>query len=325
MAGPRRHALRSTGTGRRRAVVAGVLAAAAVGAAAVFWPGPGGTVAGLRAADISAARPVARGFTPGAETAPGEAPTPFVVHTVQAGETLSAVADHYGISIAAITANNGLSPDAELTAGAGLFVPVAEGLLYTILDAQPSAGDIAARLGLRPEDLRSVAADAWGLAVGRTILVPLSPARLASLDPALDEEARLDPALAARIGAADSAITLREGGLSWPAAGRIAQLFWSGHTGVDIAAPGGAPIWAPADGVVSFEGWTPYGGIAICTTHEHGLESCAYHAAATFVDVGDRVRRGERIGEVGMSGLAAGPHVHWQVRRDGQLVNPLAY
>jgi murein DD-endopeptidase MepM/ murein hydrolase activator NlpD len=94
---------------------------------------------------------------------------------------------------------------------------------------------------------------------------------------------------------------------------------------VDIAAAGGAPISAPADGIVTFEGWTPYGGIAICTSHDPGIESCAYHAAATFVDVGDRVTRGQHIGEVGMSGLAAGPHVHWQVRVDGVLVNPLRY
>ncbi|CAN5193665.1 M23 family metallopeptidase [soil metagenome] len=306
-------------------MVAALIALAVGGVvASTLWSGRPVPLA-LRAGDVTAARPVARGVEPVARAGPAEAPAPFVVHTVQAGETLAAVAERYGLGIGSITANNGLSPDAELIAGDGLFVPVGDGLLYTILDAEPGPRDIAARLWVTADELRPVAADPWGLAVGRTILVPLSPARLASLQVALDEAARLDLAVAERISAADSPITLREGGLSLPAAGRIAQLFWSGHTGVDIAAPGGAPIWAPADGVVSFEGWTPFGGIAICTSHGQGLESCAYHAAATFVDVGDQVRRGERIAEVGMSGLAAGPHVHWQVRREGTLVNPLAY
>ncbi|HEX9269213.1 MAG TPA: M23 family metallopeptidase [Candidatus Limnocylindria bacterium] len=257
-----------------------------------------------------------------------EPPVPFVIHTVKPGETLEDVAARYGVSVEAVARNNGLAADATLNYADGLFVPIVDGLLYTVLEPDLSADALASRLGLDAAEFAPVAGDHWGLLPGRTILIRLSPARLASIGPKLDSESRLDSAALGRIAAAETRgtqLTLREGGLSWPAAGRLAQLFWTGHQGVDIAAPGGSPIWAPADGVVSFEGWTPFGGIAICTKHAGGLESCSYHAAATFVNTGDSVRRGDPIGAVGMSGLAAGPHVHWELKRDGVIVDPLVY
>jgi murein DD-endopeptidase MepM/ murein hydrolase activator NlpD len=273
-----------------------------------------------RRAEVDAGRVLPR------TTLPADAPVPFVIHTVGAGETVEALAARYGVSTAAIAQNNVLPADGVLRTGDGVFVPSADGLLYTVLEAGLSADALARQLGLAPEEVEPIAGDRWGLAPGRTVLLPLDASRLASVGVALDEEARLDAAALALIARAGGpGLQLREGGLSWPAAGRLAQLFWSGHLGIDIAADAGTPIWAPANGVVSFEGWTPYGGIAICTTHDGGLESCAYHAALSSVDVGESVRRGQEIGTVGMSGLAKGPHVHWEVRLHGVTVNPLGY
>jgi murein DD-endopeptidase MepM/ murein hydrolase activator NlpD len=56
-----------------------------------------------------------------------------------------------------------------------------------------------------------------------------------------------------------------------------------------------------------------------------GLETCAYHLSATNVEVGERVVAGEQIAAIGMSGVTTGPHVHWEARTNGALVDPLTY
>jgi len=286
----------------------------------------GGAVDGAARAALRAAAPTAGAVATAAfPVTPGEPRIQYRIHVVAPGDTLDALARRFGIAAATIAANNSLEPGSDLVAGEGLYIPSSDGLLYTVLERGLTARVLAARLGLREEELAPVLADRWGLAQGRTVLIPLTTARLSALRPALDAEARLDAAAAARLAALpNTEPVVSSPSLLWPASGRITQLIWSGHTGVDIAAPGGTPIWAPADGVVTFEGWTTFGGIAVCTEHADGLESCVYHAAATLVSVGDTVRRGQEIATVGMSGLATGPHVHWEVLRRGAYVNPLS-
>jgi murein DD-endopeptidase MepM/ murein hydrolase activator NlpD len=58
--------------------------------------------------------------------------------------------------------------------------------------------------------------------------------------------------------------------------------------------------------------------------HTDGLESCAYHTALSLVAVGDHVVQGQPIALVGLTGQTGGPHVHWEVKRDGRIVDPLA-
>lgn len=108
-----------------------------------------------------------------------------------------------------------------------------------------------------------------------------------------------------------------------PVAGYISQFFQGLHTGIDIAAPYGATLSADGDGEVTFVGWVPVGGRAVCITHADGLESCYYHTSVSYVTTGQRVVRGEPIAAVGMTGLTTGPHVHWEVKKDGRIVDPL--
>lgn len=108
-----------------------------------------------------------------------------------------------------------------------------------------------------------------------------------------------------------------------PVAGMIVQFLQGRHTGVDVAAPFGSLIFAAEDGVVNAVGWVPVGGRRVCVMHDDGLESCAYHTSLSLVAVGDRVVQGQPVGLVGLTGQTEGPHVHWEVRRDGAFVNPL--
>ncbi|MEX2047013.1 MAG: M23 family metallopeptidase, partial [Chloroflexota bacterium] len=110
-----------------------------------------------------------------------------------------------------------------------------------------------------------------------------------------------------------------------PVAGAISQFLQGPHTGVDIAAPVGSTITAADDGVVTLVGWVPFGGRAVCVQHAGGLESCYYHTSIAFVTLGEQVARGQPIAAIGMSGLTTGPHLHWEVKRDGSIVDPLKH
>ena len=108
-----------------------------------------------------------------------------------------------------------------------------------------------------------------------------------------------------------------------PVAGAITQFLQGAHTGVDIAAPFGSIIVAADDGVVDAAGWVQVGGRRVCVQHAEGLESCYYHTSAALVSLGDHVSRGQPIALVGMTGVTTGPHVHWEVKRNGRIVDPL--
>jgi len=109
-----------------------------------------------------------------------------------------------------------------------------------------------------------------------------------------------------------------------PVPGDVAQFRQYSHTGVDIAAPVGSIIVAADGGTVSKVGWQGFGGQGVCVSHGGGLESCYFHTASTLVNVGQRVVRGQPIALVGMTGVTTGPHVHWEAKLFGQLVDPLA-
>ena len=117
----------------------------------------------------------------------------------------------------------------------------------------------------------------------------------------------------------------------WPAAGYVSSpygLRFNGtefHQGIDIAADMGTPIVATADGVVTAAGWNGGYGNMVDVDHGGGIVTRYGHASAVAVTVGQQVRRGEVIAYVGSTGRSTGPHVHYEVRVDGQPVNPAGY
>lgn len=94
------------------------------------------------------------------------------------------------------------------------------------------------------------------------------------------------------------------------------------HQGIDIAALEGTPILAADDGVVVFSGRMGGYGKVIVLAHYHGLFTVYAHNKKNLVEKGSRVGRGERIGKVGQTGKATGPHLHFEIRKNGQAINP---
>lgn len=122
-------------------------------------------------------------------------------------------------------------------------------------------------------------------------------------------------------------------GFIWPVRGRISGLFGSQriyngtpkspHPGLDVAAPTGTPVKAPAAGVITFAAPDLYlTGGTVLIDHGHGVSSNFLHLSRLDVRVGQRVEQGQVIGRVGATGRATGPHMHWGMNWFGVRVDP---
>ncbi|MBX2796568.1 MAG: M23 family metallopeptidase [Myxococcales bacterium] len=94
------------------------------------------------------------------------------------------------------------------------------------------------------------------------------------------------------------------------------------HDGVDIAAPEGTAVHATRDGIVRSVKEDPGYGHVVILDHGGGRETRYAHCATILVTAGERVSRGDKIATVGQSGRATGPHLHFEVRENGQPIDP---
>jgi murein DD-endopeptidase MepM/ murein hydrolase activator NlpD len=121
---------------------------------------------------------------------------------------------------------------------------------------------------------------------------------------------------------------------AWPVAGRITSGFGLRvhpilrfarlHRGIDFGAGYGAPIVAAADGQVTGSGWAGGYGRQVRISHGGGIVTTYSHMSRLVAEPGSLVRQGQLIGYVGSSGLSTGPHLHYEVHRNGAPVNPLS-
>ncbi len=119
----------------------------------------------------------------------------------------------------------------------------------------------------------------------------------------------------------------------WPTVGRISGVYGSQrilngeprrpHFGIDIAAPNGTPVVAPADGIITLAHPDTYfnGGI-IALDHGHGLSSWYSHLSRLLVKEGDRIKKGDKIAEVGSTGRSTGPHLDWRINLFERRLDP---
>jgi murein DD-endopeptidase MepM/ murein hydrolase activator NlpD len=97
------------------------------------------------------------------------------------------------------------------------------------------------------------------------------------------------------------------------------------HPGIDIAVPTGTPIRAAAGGRVAIAGWVGGYGNYTCIQHSASLSSCYGHQSSIQVSVGQTVSQGQVIGLSGSTGNSTGPHLHFEARINGSVVNPMNY
>lgn len=160
----------------------------------------------------------------------------------------------------------------------------------------------------------------------------------AALAAAQSQLARDSDAIASLIRekvAASSGFVRGTGVFGYPVSGRITSGFGNRrhpilgtsrfHAGIDFGASQGTTIHAADSGQVIFSGWYGGYGRAVVIDHGGGITTLYAHASRLYVSVGESVTQGQAIAAVGSTGLSTGPHLHFEVRENGNPVNPMAY
>ncbi|MDT8902805.1 peptidoglycan DD-metalloendopeptidase family protein [Anaeroselena agilis] len=284
--------------------IAFVLAAAVLLFGQLALPAGRAAAPHREAAVVAAPAPaVAPPSVPAAAPAPAARPAARV-HTVAAGESLSVIAARYSIDVDTLL---GANPDAEelIHPGDELVVLPQKGVLHEV-----AAGDtlwaIAQAYGVDVAAVREAnGREGDALAVGEKLFIPGGRPRGRTVSRAYGRQ------------------------FVWPAAGGISSPFgyrWGRHhDGVDIAAEAGAPVRAARAGRVAFAGWYGGYGYMVLLEHGQGYATLYAHLDDYAVERGEYVATGQRIGHVGDTGYSFGPHLHFEVRQDGQAVNPLQF
>lgn len=244
------------------------------------------------------------------------------IYRVEEGDTLERIARRYQTDPELVAAMNYLEPGAALLPGQFLVLPHEEGQSYTVV-AGDTLWDIARRYGTSVASLAAAngIADARRLQAGTILTIPGSPAGAAAVKPA-ETRLRGETIAVSR--------SLRGVALLWPLIGAITSGFgWRNnefHHGLDIAGEVGDYIRAAWTGVVTFSGWgNGIYGRMVKIDHGNGLETVYAHNSRNLVRAGEYVRGGDPIAEVGSTGNARGPHLHFEVREKGKAVNPERY
>lgn len=159
------------------------------------------------------------------------------------------------------------------------------------------------------------------------------PPRTVTPDPEAAERIRQEAAMVATARSRrDPRVDFTEP-FAWPADGRISGVYGSQrilngeprrpHYGLDIAAPTGTPVYAPADGLVTLaHGDMYFSGGTLIVDHGHGLTSSFLHLSEILVEAGQRVEQGDLIARIGASGRASGPHLDWRMNWLDRRVDP---
>ncbi len=188
---------------------------------------------------------------------------------------------------------------------------------------------IARMYGVSPEALASAnrISDPTKLAPGQELIIPVI-AKPEFLGEGVDNPTSIHPAIAnAPIGKGATRDRNHRGDLDWPLRGVLYARFGKRgkevHDGIDLAAPRGTPIKTAQEGTVIYAGEQKGYGLITIVAHQNGLVTLYAHNSDLRVKTGQHVRRGQVIATVGESGRTTGPHLHFEVRKDGVPVDPL--
>lgn len=234
-------------------------------------------------------------------------------------------------------------------AAAGRVRQLRDGVALTVERRAAAKGEIEHARNVIAEEAEELVATRGALQGRQAELVSARGDREAALAQVRHHETELDGdveaiqgKIAEELAATGSmplplgAIKPGSGSMIWPVDGPIASGFgprtiegsYEYHPGIDIAVPEGTPIRAALSGTVAFtEPEASSGGYGnyTCIDHGGGLSTCYAHQSAFAVEAGDPVQQGEVIGYSGCTGYCLGPHVHFEVRINGEVVDPLGY
>ena len=274
--------------------------------------------------------------TPGATTA---ASPPYSTYTIQAGDSVSSIAQSFGVDPNYILWNNPGVRDADmLLVGANLLIPSVNGLVYTVTLGDTLSDlaayyqiDVQSITAFEPNKLSSPDDVIEGMVLVLPGAVPPPPpppppAAVPTAPPVAAPQLAYQPAVSEPDP--EPAPARASSGYIWPFYSSISQYFSSYHHGIDIDGFGryGATISAAASGTVVLAASQDYGyGNHVIIQHADGSRTLYGHLSEIWVSQGQYVSQGQGIGALGSTGYSTGPHLHFEVQIGGVAVDPLAY
>lgn len=250
----------------------------------------------------------------------------IITHIVQEGETLSSIAERYGLQTSTILWENNLTESSKIKPGQELDILPVDGVRHKVSRGE-TIYSIGKKYGLDDTQVQSIVDypfneflndETFELATGQYLIIPGGVKRVTGVTVKSTYTAKLTP---------DAGAVTASGSFVWPAAGRITQGYYFYHKAIDIANKAGGPILAADSGTVVTAGWPDSSGYGyrVLIDHGNGYQTLYAHLSLVQVAVGQRVNRGDVIGQMGSTGRSTGTHLHFEIRLGGVLLNPLSF
>lgn len=245
----------------------------------------------------------------------------IIEYRVQEGDTVSSIAQKFGINEDTIRWRNNLASKDSIKVGQTLEVLPVTGIAHKV-----SKGDtvysIAKKYDTDPQTIVNfpfnvfVNDETFELAIGQTVIVP---------DGVKPAEILWSPVARVRQITPDAGTVAGTGNFVWPTSGTITQRFVWYHQGLDIANRTAPTVLAADSGRILMAGWPDgYGyGNRVLIDHGNGMQTLYAHLSQAYVVAGQSVNRGDAIGKMGSTGRSTGTHLHFEVMQNGVRLNPL--
>lgn len=247
----------------------------------------------------------------------------IIPYTVQKGDTISSIAQKFGVSEDTIKWENELDSDA-ITIGDTLSILPVTGVAHKV-----AAGDtiysIAKKYDINAQGIADFPFNdfanpqTFSLVTGQIVIVP----------DGVKPEEQVKPQYTRQAFIATGPVTVTDAGFTWPVSGSLNQGYAWYHTGIDIGASVGVPVVAAQSGSVAqvfTSGWNGGYGTHVILSGDNGYTTLYAHMSGVNVSSGDRVVAGKTVvGWIGLTGRTTGAHLHFEVRSSGGNLNPLSF
>lgn len=247
-----------------------------------------------------------------------------ISYTVLPGDTLSVIAQKFGVSTETVLWQNDLKDDDKIQPGEIVEIPPVSGIVHKVKRGE-TVYSIAEKYAVDAQGIvnwpfNTFANDeTFALATGQLITVPngVKPEE----KPVVPERQYV-----AYQTTPDAGAVVPSGTFIWPASGYISQYPVWYHMAVDIANPAAPDIVAADAGTVVLVQYLKYAyGYHVIVDHNNGYQTLYAHMSQIYVNEGQSVGKGAAIGKMGSTGRSTGTHLHFEVRRGGAMDNPLSY
>jgi len=246
----------------------------------------------------------------------GEVRGEVVEYVVKKGDTISSIAQKFGVSVDTVLWANHLRSAQKIKIGQRLKIPPVSGIVHTVRRGE-TVYSIAKKYQVDPQNIVDFPFntfsndETFALQIGQTLIVPNGVMPKAKPVPRL-------PAATVAVG------TVGKGTFIWPTSGRITQRYSWYHPAVDIANKNAPPIVAADAGTVVSVVYARYAyGHHVVIDHGNGYRTLYAHMSNIYVKPGQKVSQGQSIGQMGSTGRSTGTHLHFEIIKNGRKINPL--